>query len=760
MDDVARDNPPATPAVARSAGQPSPTGGQHEPRTASARRFRDSDVDTDLTLAQVFRILRRRKMTLILPVLVIPVVAFLLARQLTPEYTAYATVIVEPEQLNLGDIERVVGGTNADLAGMASEIEVLRSRSLAERVVAATDLIETPEFNPYLREPGTIDVLIDEVRALVGMARPPPPERTEEEQAAREMEAAVNNVLRALDVDLRGDSRAIEIAFVSIDADRARDVTNAVADAYIVDRLESNYEATRRATAWLNDRTTTLRRNVEEAERRVEEYRAQSGITLGVESTVLTEQISQLNRQIVDARAALAQAESSLTQIRAGGALTAVPQVLASDVIQQLRAQEAELRSQEAELAVRLADRHPQLVQVRSQLANTGGLIGAEVQRIVTGLQAEATAARDRVDRLEDDLARLEATVSTNSEAEIQLRALEREAEASRSLLESILGREQEATQQFDLEEPGARVLSAAVTPSGPSYPNKRILVMVAFVLAVFFGLLLVFVRELLDDTFRSGDEVEGILGLPCVALVPRIRKTRAMGSVFDFIIAKPLSPFAEAVRSIRTALWLDGRRPKTVVISSSRPGEGKTMTAISLARAAALAGERVVLVDCDVRRPSIRGALGASEQRGLSDFLSDGANLSDITLKDKASDLRFIPAGSSKANSAKLLMSDAMAGLLGQLARQYDLVVLDSPPILAITDSRVLARLADAVIYCVQWRGIARSVVATGVRGLQDAGASIVGVALTQVNIRRHARSGYADSEAYHPRYSGYYTQ
>lgn len=275
------------------------------------------------------------------------------------------------------------------------------------------------------------------------------------------------------------------------------------------------------------------------------------------------------------------------------------------------------------------------------------------------------------------------------------------------------------------------------------------------------FGLLLVYVLEMSDGTFRSGEDVRSTLGLPCFALVPQIRRAALRQCrVEDYPAEKPLSPFSEQLRALRAALWLGRENPRVIAITAARPAEGKTTIAVGLGRSAAISGERVIVLDCDVRQPSFGRLMQADGALGIADFLLGHATLKQVVQKDPLTGMDFIPAGSAETNSMAMFMSDAMGKLLEQLRGEYDLVLLDAPPAFAMADARIIARTADATLLCVRWRDTPRSVVRNSLDLLEEMRAKVVGVAITRVDVRAHSRSGFADAEVYHSRYGGYFRE
>jgi capsular exopolysaccharide synthesis family protein len=276
-----------------------------------------------------------------------------------------------------------------------------------------------------------------------------------------------------------------------------------------------------------------------------------------------------------------------------------------------------------------------------------------------------------------------------------------------------------------------------------------------AVAFGVLFGLLLVYLWELTDASFHSGDDVRNTLGLPCLALVPHVGRRELKDVVIEeYATRKPLSPFAEQFRALRAGLSLWPNRPCVVAVTAARTGEGKTVVTKVLGRIAASNGEHVVVVDCDIRKPKPRVGIG------LVDYLHDRATLADVTRRDPDTGMAYIPSGRRDINAFGLLMSASMVQLLQSLREEYDLVLLDTPPAEAITDARVVAGLADATLFCVRWRTTSRHVASHALALLEEAHANVVGAALTQVDVNVHVRSGYADAEVYRPRYGSYFRE
>jgi hypothetical protein len=307
-----------------------------------------------------------------------------------------------------------------------------------------------------------------------------------------------------------------------------------------------------------------------------------------------------------------------LQQRLAGGAELARAAILVAQ-----RAARDEAQREATRPSATLGSGHPDVRAATGRLGAAERAVAAETSRVVQALDAEARAARARMASLEASLAEQQERLSRTQGAEIRINALERETEAARSLLRAVLERSQTTVSQTAIEKPDARILSPATVPGVPSFPKPLLFVAAATALGGLSGLLLVWFLEQADSTRRSGDEVRGALGLPCLALVPRLRRgLLGRHSVDDYVARKPLSPFTEAMRTLRAALWLGSDPPKVVLVSAARPGEGKTTTAISMARSAAMNGERVLLIDCDIRQPSVGRLFRTEGAPGITDLL------------------------------------------------------------------------------------------------------------------------------------------
>lgn len=696
-------------------------------------------------------------------VLFVPACAWIAIQRSTPRYTATGALIYEPTAYKVPELESILRTDPTTEAVMASQAEVLQSLKIAQEVASRGALYEKAEFNPTLRPASTLSRMTGWFR---NQFDPPNEDLTQEgiygpvaEPGRNATVAAVRDALHAAPVRM---SRVLEVTFTAEDPLVAAAAVNNAMDEYIKAQFRAKAGAVRRATAWLEGRAKELRAEVGTADDRIASYRASHNISQGMHASLDAEKISHLSEDLLRARAELAAADARLDAARGGTGATAQAAIAVS--VTPLRTHLEQLTVQYQAQSLRLGGSHPDAISLRRQVEEAKRSVEAEIARVVTATEQDRRAAKERVASLESNLRDGQRDADQEAKARISLSAMERDNEASRAQLLAVLERIQQTAQQHALETSEAHEISLAQPPRQPSWPRTGPIMAAASGAGVLLGLMLVHLRHLTDATLHSGEDVRGIVKLPCFALVPELsRRELRSAPIEEFVTRRPLTHFAEQIRAVRAGLWLGVDRPKVVAVTAARPAEGKSVLALSLARSAALSGERVLLIDCDLRRPSLAHRLRADNSKGLSDLLRGKAGMEDVLHADHLSSsgagMHFVPAGNPSGDAFELFMGPQMARLLTAARREYALVVLDSPPVQAITEARVIAAVADATIMCVRWRSTPRDVVRYALDLLEDANALVAGVVLTRVDPRAHVRSGYAEAEAYHRRYKGYYS-
>lgn len=693
---------------------------------------------------------------------------------ITPLYRAKSTIVVEPERKKIVDIDQVAQNLNPDWLTPVTEAAIIRSRGNALLAVRRLDLVNHHVFNTSLRPqaPGALEIgkaWVKKGLALAGIAAEP----TETQEPARATgrptpEDLISAFLSGLETVPVERSRLIEIIYTSIDPILAADAANAMAELYIEEQKNAKGRATVEANLWLDQRVREAHEQVIKAQQKRDEFRRHAGIVQLGDISIIAEQLASLNARLLEARSARQQTEARYAQVaklsQSGAALESVPEVLSSTLIQTLRLQEIESGRKIAELQTQFRDGHPKMVLAKAELAEARAKLQVEVKKIASQLQHELELVRSTEATLRAEVARLQQQAEEQNDAKVTLDLLETELQASKQLYETLLSRYKETeVQDSTTQRQDARIISAAIPPGGPFYPQKKLLIGVALLASLIVGVILAVAIELLDSGFRSLRQIEGLTGLPTLGMVPLIERKNRSIRPHQLAVAKPGSVYGEAMRTLRTALILTSAQPppRTIIVTSSIPNEGKTLTALSIVCQAAKSGQRSIILDCDLRQSSVHVQLDVPNEMGLADFLVGKASLEEVIEIDPYSGAHVIPAGARAPNPIDLLSAPRMRMLLDALAQTYDLIVLDTPPVLAVSDALVMVRHADATMFLIRWEKTRRQVAMSGLKLALEAGANLAGVVLSQVDVKRHAQYDYADSGYYYyGSYKKYYTE
>ena len=717
---------------------------------------------------ETLQILWRRRWLILALVLLTMTVAVIMVNQITPKYTASTKVMLETRTPRIVNLQDVMSGLRYSRFTFQGEAEVIRSRNLAERVVDDLELDKAWLFLPRKEEEGSLLSQLNPMTWARGLYRSlvPAEERVEDEasRAQRERNRLVNAFLGRLSVRTITQSPVLQISYTTPDPKLSAKIANAVAEAYVTSQLEAKFEATRKATMWLNERLEEMRVKVNDSERAVANYRARHNLIQGKGGDLTDEKLSDLNARYLVAQSERAEIQTRYRQVKraleGSGPMEATADMLASPVVQQLLEQEALLDRKVAELSSRYGERHPKMIDARSELKDLRRKIRAEVTKIASALKGELEVARAGERALGQALRDTEAQAADKGSASVTLRELERQAEANRLIYETFLSRFKETSQQQDIQQADARVISVAAPPSAPSAPRKRLILMVVLIFSAAAAVGLALFLELMDVGLKSAEQVEELTGLPVLTMVPKITGKHPIDAMGRYVLDQPLSTAAEAVRNLYTSLRLANPDDPISRISftSAVASEGKSTLCLWLARIAAAQGRKVILIDCDLRRPKLHRMLKLDNRLSIPDVIAGTCTLDECIQVDDESGIHAITGKEIHGNALEVLGSEAYRKVIDELEQRYDMVLLDAPPILAVSDARVLARLVDTTVYLVRWNSTDKMAVATALKQFEVTGGEMLGVVISQVDTRRHARYGYGDYGHYYGHYSGYY--
>ncbi|RYD94301.1 MAG: chain-length determining protein, partial [Sphingomonadales bacterium] len=599
---------------------------------------------------------------------------------LTPIYTGVTQIKIDPSERSPIDFQAVANGAPPDQALIDTEVALMRSRLGAQAVVRKLGLARSPEF-------------------------------ADGKTGALAENAAIEHLLEKLDVARDGTTYVVNLSYKSRDARTAATVANAVAGQYLHNAVQYRVGTAAAQSKILDKRLTELGSQVSEADQRLAQYRATTGLVEGDGSGTITEQqIAPLSSQLAtaesEAAAARAAAAAAAAQARSGG-IGSVSGVLASDVVGALREKRADIVNEQAQILQRYGPRYPDAIRTGQQLAEIDRQIADESARIVSGLQANAQAAGARAGSLRGELARLRGEQAGNTRASATAASLKRQAEAKSSVYTQTSEAAQKISSRQQGAMPQASIIEPAVIPDRATFPNKPLMLAFGILLGLIAASATVAVLEASSVGFRTMQDIEQGLGLPHLASLPHVTPPRGtIGGTSDFhpwdeVVDRPMSSFAEGLRSLRTTLAQSRQvgTSQVIALSSSVPREGKTSTAASLARVMAMSGDRVVLVDCDLRRNALAD-MTPDTDIGLVEVLRGEAPIDRALVGDaRVKGLSILPLAKSVFDPTDLFTDEAIRLLLDALRSRFDSIILDVPPILAVADARKLAMSADAVI-------------------------------------------------------------
>ncbi len=709
----------------------------------------------DQNLGGALRQVWRRRWLVVLGTLAGGAIAAAVVWSIPPRYVGEVRLLVGIQTPRITDGEALVADISPDAERVQSEAFILQSHDIARQVISQLHLAQDPNFNSELQPASSLHIVERAMELLppglaewlrsFGLGFSPPAPLTPEQRD----NAMIARVLSSLDVSMLGRSHVLSIKAQAADPRIAAAIANAFARDYLEYQRLDKIETVDRVDKFLMDRVGELRDAVRQSDQAVEDYRRLYGLyKSGSTGSVASQQLTELNSQLMVAQAAKFQAAGRLKEAQelgGGSGLDSVPEVLQSSAITLLKQQLADSERHASEKAASLGALHPSMRDARAARDAISARVAAEVAQVVEGLKREARSTAARYDALLRDFERAKVEMGAVNDKSIQLDALERDAAVNRNLLQASLNRAKQTTGSADIMQANGKVISAAVAPGGPAFPPKTLLLVLGslggFLIAAFIAMLV----ERYDRTIRHADQAERLTGMPVLAMVPKVRGRLAV----EQTLRHPVSPYSEALRRLFVSVELSEAAvsPRVIMVTSSVPAEGKSVIVASLGRQLAGSGKKVLLIDCDWRSPSLQRIFRCGNTKGLADLLTDeNVLLNDCLSRDAQSGVDILPAGRWEPRLLPLLGSDRMARLLEAFSAEYDLLILDSPPVLVTADSLALCRLADKVLFVVRWGQTRQEAMLEALKQLLDAQADVAGIAISQVVTKKFR--GYASRD------------
>lgn len=654
--------------------------------------------------------------------------------QLPKRYTAEAQISLAPREQAAAGAQAAADAGN-DEATMMTEMQILQSRWLVRRAVETLRLTsnEDPGADEDWGDPAPAKSgLADTLSKLMGS---PEPVLT----AELALQTATERVADRLSIKREAGARIIRIAYWSKNPKRAAMVVNTMIAEYQHSQVDTKVSATRDLEQMLEGPLADLQDKARKADEAVEAYRQSQGFVDSNEGPLIARQIAALTELLAQTRARRQEYEARVHAVGTRGA-DITSEALESRVVTDLRQQQSQLSQQLTALTNQFPDDNPRVIDARRRLGDVERRIGDESGRIGSSLQRELAVQQQREGAIRADIDRQRREYEKVNAAMVRMRELEREAQASRTLVSAFLERHKQMQVQGLVVNPSAFVLSRAVEPALPSFPRMPVALAVSAGIALLLGAAVGAVREALRPNLPTLQDLE-LSHTQAAGVIPAV--PRRHGSPADLVASNPRSHYAEAFRKLLTATALAGElQPHRLLVTSSLPGEGKTTTVLSLARIAANGNRRVVVVDCDLRNPRVHTFLGDRMQFGLADILEGRCEPSAAIHRDRLDKVDLIPAGKARGDVFELLAGERLARLIASLSQTYDLVLIDSPPTAVVADTRILAAQADAVLFCVQWGKTPVALAQVEMNTLLADGRT-VGMVLSQVDMREFSPYG-----------------
>lgn len=679
-------------------------------RAVSAEDSRNTAGVTDVVdIGAFLSLMWRRKMALISSIFLGLILGALYAYVLaTPMYRSTAVVMLNNREQQIVDFESVVGNLGSDGVVINTELEVLKSSTLLGKVVDKLRLTEDAEFNPALRPPSISSRVKSYVKSKIYRNETTPP------SVERQRLAAIESLRRSIEIQNVPKSVVFNISAITTEASKSTDIAKTLAQTYIVDQIEVKFEATEQATSWLSERVAELKSELESAEARLTEFRGSISF-IGADNLRATEtQIKQNRQRIEELNQDLRSAEVRLQNLLSGDGSQSQIDTLAN----------------------------PSLSDSRPQIEGLG--YDQPYQQLVVRAENEIARLKSQISVLRESVTDLTIQVEEENSDSSVLQQLTREVEASRLLYEYFLGRLKETSVQQGILQADSRVISPAAEPVAAAYPKKSQVVIIFALLGGLIGSALVVIADAVKRAFRSTEELATFTGYQVYGQVVRIPEKYRKNAI-SYLKTRPTSVPAESIRNLRTSIMLDGSAapPQVIMISSAYPGEGKTTVSLALAQNFAEMGKKTLLIEGDIRRRILNEYLELGKG-GLVSVLTGEHNFSEVVSHHELINADVLPGDVYSSSAADIFSSPKFAELIESARNDYDVILVDTPPVLIVPDARLISQIVDASILVVKWDETDPKSVMAALKEFESVGRPVSGLVLSQVDLQGAKRYGY----------------
>lgn len=706
-----------------------------------------SAVDV-IDLTHYWHVVRRQLKKIIALAAVITILTVLVVLSLTPTYSASTTLLIESEEAHILSIEEVYGMPGKSSEYLLTQFEILKSRALAQRVVKELELLNVPEFNPYHEAHGKKFSIKEFISGAGGAP-------SQEQILAK----TVDTLWGVISISPVRKTQLVKISVESESPDMAATISNAVATAYIKSQLEARVDFTNQAVGWLSDRMGGLKTRLNESEDRLQAYRDRHNLVdangLGV-STLIAKRLDGITEKLVDARSKKLEHQSAYRQLQAItevnlSSLSKLPVILRHPLVAKLGESESAAALKVAELSKRYGPKHPRMVAAQSDFQAVQSSLLKQMKSLASGIKNDFLVAKAQEASLEKAFKQAKSSLQKVNRTEFALNGYMRDVSGNRALYDTFLKRIRETSETGSLQTSNARIVDPAVKPMNPVKPNKKLIVILALVVSLMFGVALAFLLDALDATIKNPKEVDNKLGFALLGVVPLLKGVsdkkgiprESKKSMIRAFMHSDNAGFKESVRTLRTGLTLASLETpvQVMLFTSTVSAEGKTTVSANLAAAYGKM-EKVLLIDADMRRPSVAKRLNlAVGCKGLSNAVAYPEALDESVHHIEDLGIDVMPSGPIPPNPLELLASKNFNEVLEKLKGRYDRIIIDSAPTHAVSDAAYLSTLVDGVAYVVKADATSDKLVKNGLRRLDDSNARMLGVVLNQLDVEKEAK-------------------